>query len=272
MSEFGIASWLFNRQILHDKTMTMLDLPAATKAAGLSVLELCSVFFAGQDAEYLNQVRQGAADAGVKLRNIAVDRIDISVPDDAERRTNLETAKQWFHVAKAIGCDSVRVNSGGSVDASEEELARIVASYRELAMEAEQTGVYLLIENHGGASYNPANIARFLAEVDSPWFRTCPDTGNFPDGTWEEGIRVMAPHAYSVHVKIFGYAEDGSQPQVGRDGRDRTVNLRSILQTLKETGYDGPFCIESGIEEDLTEAATTAVAYVQRLQASLGHD
>jgi sugar phosphate isomerase/epimerase len=269
MNEFGIASWLYNRQILHDKTMTMLELPAATKAAGASVLELCSVFFTGQDAAYLNQVRQGAADAGVSLRNIAVDRIDISVPDDAERRTNLETAKQWFHVAKAIGCASVRVNSGGSADTSEEELARIVASYRELAVEAEQTGVYLLIENHGGASYNPANIQRFLSEVNSPWFRTCPDTGNFPDGTWEEGIRVMAPHAYSVHVKLFSYDEDGNQPQTGRDGHDRSVNLVSMLRTLRDAGYEGPYCIESGIEEDQTDSARKAISYVQGLLGAL---
>lgn len=267
MNEFGIAGYLYHQPILHDKTMTMLELPAATKATGTNILELCSVFFESQDAEYLNKVRTSAEDAGVTIRSIAVDRADISVADEAERRTNIETIKQWFHVAKAIGSEAIRVNSGGSVDATEEELERIIAGYRELVIEAALNGVYLLIENHGGASYKPENVQRFIEDVDSEWFRTCPDTGNYPDGTWEEGIRAMAPYAHSVHVKVTQYSDDGWQPRTGNDGTDRTVNLKSILTTLKKHDYQGPFCIEAGVPDDETEAAREAIAYVKEVLA-----
>ncbi len=32
MTDFGIAGWLFHRSILHDRTMTLLDLPGACAA------------------------------------------------------------------------------------------------------------------------------------------------------------------------------------------------------------------------------------------------
>lgn len=269
MNEFGIAGYLFHRPLLHDKTMTLLELPAAARAAGVNILELCSVFFESQSAEYLNRVRVASEEAGVTIRSIAVDRADISIEDDEERRVHMEAIKQWFHVAKAVGSAAIRVNSGGRVSADDQELDRIVASYKELAAEAEHNGIYLLIENHGGASYRPANVQRFIEEVNSEWFRTCPDTGNFPDGTWEEGIKVMAPSAFSVHLKVTQFSEDGWQPRTGADGTDRTANLRTILSTLQQANYKGPLCIEAGIADDETQAAREAIAYVKEVVATV---
>ncbi|MGC4108187.1 MAG: sugar phosphate isomerase/epimerase family protein [Thermomicrobiales bacterium] len=266
---FGIAGWLYNERILRDKTMTLLELPAIARGADVSLLELCSVFFASQTAPYLNDLRIALDDAGMRVPSIAVDGPTISLPDAAARRTHIETVKQWFHVARAIGAEAIRVNSGGELDATEADLARIVAAYRELAGEAEQTGVTLLIENHGGASANPANLRRFLAEVDSPWFRSCPDTGNFPNGTWREGVEAMLPYAVSTHIKVYAMGDDGEQPYSGWDGIDRTSNLREILRMLRAATYTGPLCIEAGIGEDETQAARDAIAYVKRLLAEI---
>lgn len=266
---FGIAGWLYNEPILRTKTMTLLELPAVARGAGVSLLELCSVFFASQSAPYLNDLRVALDDAGMRVPSIAVDGPLISLPDPAARRTHIETVKQWFHVARAIGAEAIRVNSGGELDASDADLARIVDAYRELADEAGQTGVTLLIENHGGASANPANLRRFLEEVGSPWFRSCPDTGNFPDGTWREGVAAMLPYAVSTHIKVYAYSDDGVQPYAGHDGIDRTSNLREILRMLRDAGYQGPFCIEAGVEADQTEAARGAITYVKRLLAEI---
>lgn len=268
-NEFGIAGWLYNEPILRTKTMTLVELPAIARRADVSLLELCSVFFANQTAPYLNDVRLALADAGMRVPSIAVDGPNISQPDAAARTTHIETVKQWFHVARAIGADAIRVNSGGAIDASDDDLARIVDAYRELAIAAEGTGVTLLIENHGGASANPANLRRFLEEVNSPWFRSCPDTGNFPDGSWREGVEAMLPYAVSTHIKVYAYGDDGVQPYFGHDGIDRTSNLREILTMLRNADYRGPLCIEAGVEADQTEAARGAIAYVKRLLAEI---
>lgn len=268
MNEFGIAGYLFHQPILRDKTMPLVDLPAACKEAGVEVIELCSGFFPSQTANYLNELRQAVDAAGVRVHNIAVDMGDISSADEAKRQTDLEAIKQWFHVARALGSAAIRVNSGGQEGADAAEIGRIIAGYRELAEHAAQTGVYLLIENHGGASFHPANIATFLRDVDSSWFRTCPDTGNFVDGSWDEGMRVMAPHAFSVHVKVTAYSPDGDQPRTGREGRDRSSNLKQTLQILKDANYQGPLCIEAGVEENEIASARGAIHYIQELMAA----
>lgn len=266
---FGIAGWLYNGPILRQKTLTLLELPAVARGADVDLLELCSVFFASQTAPYFNDVRIALDDAGMRVPSIAVDGPNISLADPAAQRTHIETVKQWFHVARAIGAEAIRVNSGGALDASESDLQRIVEAYRELAKAAEDNGVTLLIENHGGASANPDNLRRFLAEVDSPWFRSCPDTGNFPDGTWREGVAAMLPYAVSTHIKVYSQADDGIQPYFGHDEIDRTSNLREILRMLRDADYRGPFCIEAGIGDDETQAARDAIAYVKHLLTTL---
>ena len=58
MKEIGVAGWLFHRSILNDKTMTLLQLPAACKELGVGTVELVSTFFESQNARYLNDLRQ----------------------------------------------------------------------------------------------------------------------------------------------------------------------------------------------------------------------
>ncbi len=270
MNEFGIAGWHYHQPILRDKSMTLIQLPGVVRNLGLDILELCSVFFENQSARYLVEVRTAIDDAGIRIANIAVDGPDISLADDVARGVHLETIKQWFHVAHAVGSESIRVNSGGSPNASRDELARIAEGYRTLAEYGEREGIPVLIENHGGASTAPRNIAWLLEAVNSPWFGSCPDSGNFADRSWEDGITAMAPYARSTHIKVASYSDDGWQDAVGEDGVDRSSNLRSFLATLKVANYEGPFCIEQGVQDDdLDASALGAVAYVKQLQATL---
>ena len=269
MNEMGIAGWLFHRSILHDQTMKQLDMPGICKSLGVETIELVSSFFPSQDTKYLNQLRAALQEHGVRVRSIAVDMGDIANPDEAVRRTDIEGLKQWFYVARAIGSEAIRVNSGAASPTDHRAIDRICDGYRELAAEAAHTEIYLLIENHGGASADPKNIQTFLDRVDSPWFRACPDTGNFIDGTWEEGMRIMAPRAYSCHVKVFSYSPDGVQSWTGHDGQPRSYNLKQSLQILKDAKYAGPLYIEAGASATEEDSARDAIRYVRDLWAAL---
>lgn len=269
MNDFGIAGWLFNRSILRDRTMTLLELPGACAALGVETIELVSTFFASQDAKYLNQLRLAIAEHGLHVRNIAVDMGDIANPDEATRRTDIEAIKQWFHVARAVGSEAIRVNSGDASPTDSAAIDRICEGYTELAAEAAHAGVYLLIENHGGASADPKNIQTFLDRVNSTWFRACPDTANFVGDTWEEGMQIMAPRAFSCHVKVYSHSADGVQRWTSHDGKARTYDLRRSLAILKDAGYQGPLCIEAGASESESESGRDAIRYVRELLATV---
>ncbi|HEY8745870.1 MAG TPA: sugar phosphate isomerase/epimerase family protein [Chloroflexota bacterium] len=265
----GIAGWAFHRSIQQDKTMTLLDLPAVCRELGADTIELVSTFFESQHATYLNTLRQAIEAQGQQVRNIAVDMGNIANPDAARRQTDLEAIKQWFHVARAVGAQAIRVNSGAARTDDQEALVRITAGYRELAEEAAHTGVYLLIENHGGASADPRNIQAFLDGVGSPWFRTCPDVANFSSDTWEAGMRLMAPQAFTCHVKAWNEDPNGAQSRVDREGKTQTFDLRRSLQILQEAGYSGPLCVEYGAWQDEREGARNLMRYVREIVATL---
>ena len=269
MKEIGVAGWLFHRSVLNDKTMKLLELPAACKALGVGTVELVSTFFESQNARYLNDLRSAISENGLAVRSIAVDMGNIANSDSAVRRTDLEALKQWFYTARAIGCHAIRVNSGAASPDDREAIARITEGYRELAAEAAHSGVYLMIENHGGASADPQNIKAFLEGVNSPWFRSCPDTGNFPGDTWREGMKVMAPYAISCHVKVFSYSPDGVQTWTGRDGQTRIYDLKESLRILRAVGYNGPLCVEAGASATEMESGRDAIKYLRELLATI---
>jgi sugar phosphate isomerase/epimerase len=269
--EIGIAGWALNRSIRQDKTLTLLQLPAlARQDFGVDVVELVSTFFESQSANYLNDLRRALEKERIRVHNIAVDTGHLATADDAARRTDVEAIKQWFHVARALGSAAIRVNTGQAEPGDDAALDRIVAGYQELAAHGAESGVKLLIENHGGVSSDPENIAAILRRVDTSWFATCPDVNNFVGDTWEEGMRVMAPRAFAVHVKTWGYDPEGWQTKQARDGSTARFNVKRCLQILKEAGYQGPLNYEyNHAEHDERVGVRRGIAYTRELLASI---
>ena len=265
--ELGIAGWILSGEILKEKSLTLLEFPGVCAAHGVKTVELCSTFFESQDARYLNELRGILEDNGLSVRNFAVDMGNIAGADAAVRRTDIEALKQWFYTASAVGSEAIRINTGHADD--EGAMDRVIDGYRELVQVGEQAGVKLLIENHGGVSSTSENLGRILEGVDSPWFATCPDTGNFPGGDWEDGMRILAPRAFSCHVKAFNYDKEGKQSWEDRDGNRREYDLKKCLEIMKDAGYTGPLCIEKGASDTTQESIQDTLAYLKELMASV---
>lgn len=269
--DIGIAGWAVNRAIRQDRTLTLLEFPAlARQELEVDTVELVSTFFESQSAAYLNELRQRLERERLAVRNIAVDTGNLSSPDEAVRRTDLEAIEQWFHVARALGSAAIRVNTGDAAPDDRAALERIVAGYAELAEHGQRSGVKLLIENHGGMSADPANIGTILARLDTPWFATCPDVNNFVGDTWQEGMRLMAPRAFAVHVKNWGYDPAGWQTRQNRDGTTTRYNLKESLRILKEAGFAGPYSFEyNHAESDERVGIRKGIEYTRSLLAAL---
>lgn len=292
--EIGIAGWAFHRSILQARSLSLLELPAlARQEFGVGTVEFVSEFFASQTAGYLNRLRRALAAERVHVHAIAVDQGAIASADGAERATSLAALTQWFYVARAIGAAAIRVNTDdfeplvdllvarqpiprGAIlftwprlDAAERQAAieRAIAAYADLTVVAAATGVKLLIENHGGMTGDPANLATILGRLPSPWLATCPDNHNpYDDNAWEAGTRVLAPRAHAAHVKIAGYAADGVQVFPAPDGSERRQDLRRFLAILAEHGYQGPLNLEYNFAEtDERLGVQRGLAYLRGL-------
>lgn len=265
--ELGIAGWILSGEILRQKTLTLLEFPAVCASHGVKIVELCSTFFESQNAKYLNELRTRLVDNGLFVQNIAVDMGNIAGADAAVRRTDIEALKTWFYTASAVGSKAIRINTGHADDAG--AMGRVIDGYTQLVKVAEQSGVKLLIENHGGVSSTSDNLQKILDAMSPPHFATCPDTGNFPLGDWEAGMKVLAPRAFSCHVKVFTYSDDGLQTRVDREGKTHTYNLQTSLRILKEAGYTGPLCIESGASSTTDDSIRDTLAYMKKQMANI---
>lgn len=265
--EIGIAGWVLSGEILREKTLTLLEFPAVCASYGVKTVELCSAFFTSQDARYLNELHRNLEDNGLSVQNIAVDMGNIAGANAAVRRIDIEALKQWFYTASALNSKAIRINTGHADD--DGAMTRVIEGYQELIKVGEQAGIKLLIENHGGVSSTSEKLAQILSGVDSPWFATCPDTGNFVSGDWAAGMRVMAPRAFSCHVKVFSYSADGMQSWGDGNGRKREYDLKKSLEILKEADYKGPLCIEKGASENARDGIRDTLAYLKELTAKI---
>ena len=271
-NEIGIAGWLYSHQILHEKTLTLLEFPATCASHDIKTVELCSAFFDSQKARYLNDLRGALEDQDLSVRNIAVDMGNLAGTDPSVRRTDIESLKQWFYVASAINSPAIRINTGHADDP--EALSRVVDAYQELADVGQQVGVKLLMENHGGLSAHSNGLSAILARLDSDWFGTCPDTANFLPDDSEDGMRVLAPRAFSCHVKVFNHSSDGQQSWDHQaNGSMQSYNLKTSLEILKDSGYQGPLCIERSVPKepdlDSTTGIRDTIKYLKDLLASI---
>lgn len=260
MPKISLAGWSLHRRFRDPESpLKLLDYPrVAREEFGMSAVELNNVFFESTDESYLAQLNEAAAQANVALVGMAVDRTgDPSSLDETERLESIAAIKKWLPVAQSLGLPFFRVNTGGQGRESDpESLRNCIASFRELAKEAEGYGIKLVIENHWGISANPLNIVRIIEEVASPFLGTLPDFGNFPDESRPEvlaaiqpeipkevtpgeirywGLEVMAPYAMGVHAKMFEFDAQGN---------DTRINVARCIEIIRGAGFDGYWGIE----------------------------
>lgn len=266
--EISLAGWSLHRRFQHkDNPLALLDYPQlARDEFGICAVELNSPYFvykgpqeqAGIAAEYLDELRARAESAGVRLLSIAVDGDgDLAAPDEAERKRCVEAHRKWFDICRKLGCTSFRANSGGH-DTPDRDRAveQCIKSFRELAAMAEETGIRLLMENHGGVSQSPDTIVEIMQAVDSDCCRVLADFLNWPP---EEdklaNLRKIAPYAWATHAKFLSFDESGESNE---------IDCAEVMEIFRDAGYSNPFGIEYEGPTDDHEGVLKSKALLER--------
>lgn len=136
------------------------------------------------------------------------------------------------------------------------ELVRRVADY------AATYGMTFCLET----GQEPAEeLLSFFEDAGRPNLRINFDPANmilYGSGEPIEAFRLLRKHVVSVHGK------DGEWPDPAKSGSLGTekplgkgsVNIPKFISTLKETGYTGPVCVESGVHGEQQRWATLKAA------------
>lgn len=194
--------------------LSLLEVPALfAEKLGVHNVELWSRHFAEHTPAYCAKMRRAVEKAGSTVCNIQMDEpgYNLSHPDKAERLKSVQFCKEWMDRAAACGATSMRANTGGDRKGPPFDVAVTGDSFAQLAEHGEKIGVKILIENHGGHSSVPENVAAIVKTVDSPWCRTLPDLGNIPrDFSQEQREAFLAkifPWAHLVSAKGMVFDE-----------------------------------------------------------------
>jgi len=241
----SLAEWSFHRAI-RGGDLDHLDFAKKAKAEfGLAGVEYVNQFFMQKatDFAYLGEMKQRAADAGVKSLLVMCDGEGaLAVPDPRERTTAIEKHLKWIAAAAFLGCHSIRVNAEGA-GAPEEQAAAMADSLHRLATVADEYGLDVLVENHGGLSSNGAWLASVIRQADHPGAGTLPDFGNFTIEKGKnydryQGVRELIPFARALSAKSYDFNDAGDETTIDYDKMAR-IAVEARYQGWVGVEYEG---------------------------------
>jgi len=182
---------------------------------------------------------------------IMIDEIEGLAEENKSRRLKaVENHKMWIDAAEIMGCESVRLNLYGSSNAEKwKDLS--INSLSELGSYAKNSGVNVIVENHGRISSDIPKLMDVIYGVDMDNVGTLPDFGNFCmadegygsvfDGSCEtmydfyKGVEEMMPKAFAVSAKSNDFDENGDE---------KTIDYIKMMKIVKSFGYNGYVGVE----------------------------
>jgi L-ribulose-5-phosphate 3-epimerase len=267
--KISLAEWSLHRQLAAGQS-DHLDFPrAARHDYGIEAVEYVSTFFKSAEAGYVGELKQRAAEAGVRSLLIMVDGEGaLGDKDEGARRLAVENHYKWVDAARLLGGHSIRVNaySSGSYD---EQLGLVADGLRRLTEFAAERQLNVLVENHGGLSSNGAWVTALMKHVDHPRCGTLPDFGNFlPPAADDDmgydryaGVAEMMPYAKAVSAKSHDFDESGNEVE---------IDYRRMIGIVLRAGYHGHLGIEyEGLRLDEPEGIRATKRLLERVRDEL---
>jgi L-ribulose-5-phosphate 3-epimerase len=242
--KISLAEWSLHKALFKTKELTNLDFPkVAREQFGIDAVEFVNQFFKDKahDSAYLRDLKTRANDHGVTCVLIMIDgEGDLGAENTTKRKEAVENHKKWVDAAAALGCHSIRVNTGHNYSATDTEAA--AQGCGELVEYGSNHKINIICENHGGPSSNPDALQALIKAVNSPYFGTLPDFGNFQKtrhGKYMidiyDAIARMMPYAKGVSAKSYDFDSQGWET---------TLDYARILKIVTDSGYHSFIGIE----------------------------
>jgi len=256
-----------------EKKLELLDFPALCDRAGLEAIELNDFYLKG-DWTIIRELKRRAARHGLGICAVAAEtNFYRAAPAEIEKeRAHLV---EYLNIASFIGAPLLRVVTcpyGKNLPASiipkgvthEMAFDAAVRTFRSVMPLAQEKGIVLVLENHGGISRTSADQLKILHAVGSEWFRINLDTGNYHAdpmaGTdaFEDFLNAtdrLAPFLAFCHAKIWDVTDDLREP---------TLDYDAFFERLRKHNYRGAISIEYMGRKDVMEMLPKCVAMMKR--------
>jgi sugar phosphate isomerase/epimerase len=262
--KISLAEWSLHKSIFGKKVDHLDFAKIANKEFGLDGVEYVNQFFKdkAKDEKYLGEMKQRAADLGVKSLLIMIDGEGaLGDPDDAKRTAAIENHYKWCDAAKFLGCHSIRVNAQTDNKKYEEGMKWAADGLRRLGEHAGKQGLNVIVENHGGLSSNGKWLAATIKAAGRDNVGTLPDFGNFGEYDRYQGVEECMPTAKAVSAKSHDFDADGNETKTDY------LKMMKIVLAHKYHGYVGIEYEGSKLEE--MEGIRATLKLLQKCQKEL---
>lgn len=224
-----------------------------------------------EQPELVDAIAAKARQLDLEVANFAVAG-DVLKPTKEEYEQEIERLKKQVETAARLGATRMRhdvvpwAKKPERLGQFEEDFQQIVEACGIIADYAVGFGITTTIENHGFYITPSDRVIRIVHAVNRPNFKLLLDVGNFlcVDEDPYAAVKQAIAYAAIVHFKDFYIrksdafpGEDWLQTLNGNYIRGSIfgqgdMDLRRIIRTIKEAGYDGPISMEfEGMEPDM---------------------
>jgi sugar phosphate isomerase/epimerase len=180
-------------------------------------------------------------------------------------RDEIAKVKTAIDEAAALGAKVMRIFAGGREGLSWDQGRDLICDcLAESTSYATTKGISLALEDHGGLAAVSSQVLYYVKKINSPFFRTNVDIGNFWNAGEEPGagVAATAPYAAMVHVKDLKKRPDGSLESVPVGDGD--IDFSHCFRILRDTGYDGFVSLEYEARIDAYEGITRSIAHIKK--------
>src|SRR5437867_11858607 len=194
--------------------------------------------------ERLGEAKRQLAEHGLRVPCLG-SSANMHEMDAAKRAAQLDEARRFIDLARALGAPYVRVFGNKYVAGVPRPamLAHIARGLRELGDYARPKGVTVLIESHGDFPASPT-LLEILRQSDSPAVALLWDAHHtFVSGKEAPEDTVRQLGRYIRHTHLKDSVPEGSDRRYVLTGKGE-VPVRRQIEALARSGYQGYYSFE----------------------------
>ena len=213
----------------------------------------------GGDAESVSKIAAWAKSAEVEIICIAA-RNNFTIPDKADLEKEIQRVRRFVDFAKQLGAKFVRLLSGDHRNdyLLPEVFPRLHYAFNQIGDYAQEQGIKITIENHGGPTATGQRVARIMEGITSPAVGVNFDPANFLNQGTDPlmALRYILPWVNYSHWKDVRWAN--GRPQFCAFGEGEIV-WEPIIKELLNSGYQGYWVVEYEEPADVQSGTQTSL-------------
>ncbi len=251
MIKIGCAAYSY-RDFLKDGRMSYEDFIEEAHSIGLDGVEMTLYWLPSREPQYFRNLKRTALSRGLSISCAGIST-NFCNPDPLERERMIKSVEEGASIARELGAPALRVFGGYVPEGYSEEQAILwtIEALERCVKYAEENGVVIALENHGGITARADSVVRIVESVGSPWLRVNLDLGNYRESTYED-IAKTVPYTVHIHGKVSV-------------SENIKVDYEKVKRILEDKGYNGFISIEYEEKEDPKIGVRAFARYLLRL-------